>query len=180
MSGAGLKITVAIDDREIQAALKRLVKATGDLTPAMKNIGEYMVQATEQRFDSETGPDGQKWPEVSAATRERKKHPKVLTESHRLRGSIHPEAGKDSVEVGTNVPYAAIHQFGFYGQVNIPAHTRLIKTAFGQPLKHPVWARIEPYTLQQNVPARPFLGISEADKEEILTIIEDHIDMALK
>jgi phage virion morphogenesis protein len=180
MSGAGQEITVAIDDREVQDALKRLVKATGDLTPAMKNIGEYLVQATEQRFDSETGPDGQKWQEVSVATRARKKHPKVLTESHRLRRSIHPEADKDSVTVGTNVPYAAIHQFGFSGQVNMPAHDRLIKTAFGKELKHPVWARIEPYKLQQNLPARPFLGISEADKEEILAIIEDHIDMALK
>lgn len=179
MAGAGQEISIELDDREIRDALRRLFEAVGDLAPVMKNIGEYLVQATEQRFDSETGPDGEKWTAVSDATLDRKTHPKILTESHHLRQSIHPEPGKDAVTVGTNVPYGAIHQFGFDGPLSIPAHTRLIKTAFGQKLKHPVEARIAPYELQQHMPARPFLGISDDDKEEILAIIEDHIDMAL-
>lgn len=174
----GLDIRIDIDDREIRTALNRLLRATGDLTPAMKNIGEYLVQATEERFNRQSDPDGQKWPEVAPATRARKKHPKVLTESHHLRGSIHPQADRHSVTVGTNVPYGAIHQFGFEGEVSIPAHERLIKVAFGKALKQPVRARIRPYTVRRNLPARPFLGLSEQDREEILAIIADHLDRA--
>jgi phage virion morphogenesis protein len=180
MAGARQTFDGSYDDAEVQERLRKLDEAAGDLTPAMKNIGEYLVQSTEDNFDRQTDPDGRPWQDVKPATRARKKHPKILTESHHLRGSINYRAGQTSVAVGTNVPYAAAHQFGFTGQVSIPAHTRLIKTAFGQPLRHPVWARIEPYTLHQDLPARPFLGIGDDDETEIVGIVEDHMAMALK
>lgn len=175
MAGAKQTFDGSYDDADVQETLRKLDQAASDLTPAMKNIGEYLVQSTEQHFDRQTDPDGKPWQDVKPGTRSRKKHPKILTESHHLRGSINYRAGKTQVAVGTNVPYAAAHQFGLLGPVNIPAHTRLIKTAFGQPLKHPVWARIEPYVLRQDLPARPYLGIGAEDETEIVVILEDHL-----
>lgn len=180
MSGAALIFDSKYDDAAITVALKRLLKVGGDLSPVMKNIGEYLVQATEERFRTETDPDGNKWPEVSDATRKKKKHPKVLTESGQLRQSINYRASGNEVVVGTNKPYAAAMQFGFDGPVQIPRHKRLMKQVYGKALRFPVWAEIPAHTIQQHIPAREFLGVSEADRREILGIIEDHIQMAMK
>ncbi|MDW7643443.1 MAG: phage virion morphogenesis protein [Desulfuromonadales bacterium] len=180
MAGAGLDFNTSIDDRDLREMLRRLARAARDMSPAMKNIGEHLVQATEERFRTETGPDGQKWADVSEKRKARKKHPKILTESLRLRQSIHPEASKDKVVVGTDVPYAAAHQFGFSGQVQVPQHNRRITKVFGKKLKFPVWGTVNPFSFQQEIPARPFLGIDEDDQEEIRGIIEDHIAFALK
>ena len=180
MSGAALVFDSQYDDSAITAALKRLLAAGGDLRPALVNIGEYLVQATEERFRTETDPDGNRWPEVTDATRKRKRHPKILTESGQLRQSIHYRAAKSQVKIGTNKPYAAAHQFGVDGPVPIPRHKRRITRVYGRALRFPVWAEIPAHTIRQHIPARPFLGVSETDRREILTIIEDHIQMAVK
>lgn len=180
MSGAGLIFDGSFDDENVQRLLADLTRAADNLAPAMKNIGEHLLQTTEEGFREQTGPDGKKWPEVSSRTRARKKHAKVLTESGQLRGSINYRANRKSVTVGTNAPYAAAHQFGFEGQVQVPQHNRLVKQAFGKRLRQPVWATVGPFNFQQNLPARPFLGVGEKDKGEIRSIIEDHIAAALK
>lgn len=57
----------------------------------------------------------------------------------RLRRSIHHEvhsgAGRVTGFVGTNVVYAAPHEFG--GQVTVKEHLRTIKQAWGKALKEP-------------------------------------------
>jgi phage virion morphogenesis protein len=180
MSGSQLIFDGSYDDEAIRQRLRDLDRASNNLTPAMKNIGEHMVQSTEANFNSESGPDGQKWQDVTPARRAKKKHSKILTESLHLRQSFIPKANRKSVTVGTVVPYAAVHQFGFDGQVKVPQHQRTIKQAFGRNLKAPVTFTVAAFSFQQHMPARPSLGVSQSDREEIVSIIEDHIAMALK
>jgi phage virion morphogenesis protein len=180
MSGSQLIFDGSYDDEAIRQRLRDLDRASNNLTPAMKNIGEHMVQSTEVNFNSESGPDGQKWQDVTPARRAKKKHSKILTETGHLRGSINYRANRKGVAVGTNVPYAAAHQFGFAGAVQVPQHNRLIKQAFGRKLKHPVWAIVGAFSFQQNLSAREFLGVSQSDREEIVSILDDHFAMALK
>lgn len=59
--------------------------------------------------------------------------------------------------VGTNVEYAARHEFGFTGTETVKAHLRLVKQAFGKDLKHPVWATVGTHTREAKYPEHSFL-----------------------
>jgi phage virion morphogenesis protein len=141
-----MEITIAIDDKPVIAALNRIARKGADLRPALKVIGEELVKSTEARFGSQgPAPDGTPWPKLSPRTLKRKKHPKILTESGHLRGSIRSQLlGSRAVAVGTNRVYAAIHQLG--GQA-------------GRGRK-------------VTIPARPYLGVSAADRVRILTVLK--------
>lgn len=54
-------ITIEVDDRAVQAALAQLQGRLSNLTPAMRAIGESIMERTKQRFASSTGPDGSRW-----------------------------------------------------------------------------------------------------------------------
>jgi len=148
-------ITIEIDDREIQAALRRLQQQIGDLTPVMQQIGEYLVQSTKDRFARGEAPDGTPWAPNSPVTLARKKGNRPLIgESGRLSNEIYPRAGRDFVEVGSAPEYAAVQQSGARkGQFG--------KTRRGAPIP---WG---------DIPARPFLGLSDDDRREILDILAD-------
>ncbi|MCX7723546.1 MAG: hypothetical protein N2379_10905 [Verrucomicrobiae bacterium] len=66
---------------------------------------------------------------------------KIQSISYRLWSSLWwaTEPGANSIigRVGSTVPYAAYHEFGFYGTVNVPAHTRILRVlgARGRPLR---------------------------------------------
>ena len=42
-------------------------------------------------------------------------------------------------------------------------------------LKSPVWAQVKAHTVNPKLPARPFLGFSAEDRQEILEITRDFI-----
>lgn len=77
---------------------------------------------------------------------------KTLTKTARLRGSIDYAATSDKVMVGSNVAYARIHQMGG-------------KAGKG----HKV-----------SLPARPFLGVSVEDMEEVKNTMTDFLAGAFK
>ena len=144
-------ISVEWDDREVLNALQKLQRATGDLSPAFREIGDVLVESTKQRFESGTGPDGQRWDDNSDVTIARKGRNKPLLAEGTLLESIHFELiGNDTLEVGSSMKYAAMQQFG------------------GTKDEFP-W-------LWGDIPDRPFLGISSDDKEQILAIIQSHLE----
>lgn len=90
---------------------------------------------------------------------------KTLTQTARLKNSIHAKAEEEGFAVGTNTIYAATHQFGAQ---------RTIRAKSGGMLKfkvNGVWRQAKEVTI--NVPARPFLGMSDQDQQEIQGILED-------
>ena len=144
---AGASIRIEIEDLALRRALAGALAAGEDLTPAMEEIGSFLVNETLLRFEEGRAPDGTPWIPSK----------RVLLEggqtligpgSGRLRDSQTYEAGPDFVEQGTNVVYAAIHQFG------------------GLPGMAPGPAAI---------PARPYLGLGPEDEPEILEILEAHL-----
>jgi len=178
-------ITIKINDREVVEALGKLARRCSDLRPAMDDIGEYMVEATKQRFVRGEAPDGTKWaPNKATTLREyfRKRGggtvlrkgermkvaggellgagKKVLIgESKRLGTEIASRPESRRVEITSNLIYAATQQFGAQ------------KGSFGRTKKGaPIpWG---------NIPARPFLGLSDKDKEAVLDIIQEHLELA--
>lgn len=100
----------------------------------------------------------------------------------RLRRSITQriESGADEISgiVGTNVDYAAAHEYGFKGAVTVKQHLRLVKQAFGRPLKSPVWATVGAHTKNANIPERSFLRSALADMKNA-GVIEAEIDASI-
>ncbi|MDD4907132.1 MAG: phage virion morphogenesis protein [Methylobacter tundripaludum] len=143
---------IDVDDREILAALRQLQQSTGNLRPALLKIGEDLKESTKQRFSSKTGPDGQAWLGNADSTIERKGRDFPLTEGGTLGNTIDYQLfGNDGVDIGSPMKYAAMMQFG------------------GTKAEFP--------NLWGDVPGRPFLGISEDDKVQILATIQRHLSL---
>lgn len=177
---AGTHITITVDDAQARELLTRLGQSdTGNLMP---RLGEYLLESTQQRFDKQIKPSGVKWDELSPAYARRKKYhkDKILTLRGYLRSSIrYRVTGAHSVEVGTNIKYAAIHQFG--GSIEHNAQSRRVRfrSVAGRVLfagkRHKKaterWVTRGAY--QAEIKARPFLGVSAADEKEIQDIVMD-------
>ena len=166
--------TLTIDITSAQAGLAALRKALADPTPAMREIGEVLTASTKQRFVAQAAPDGTPWAPNSQITIERyadrgskgtytKKGKlsakgirrvmgkKILTDHGYLADTIAPQlqAGGKAVAVGSNRVYAAMHQYG--------------------------GTRADWPHLWGDIPARPFLGLSDADRTRIREIWTDHL-----
>lgn len=85
--------------------LARTLERAADLRPLLRGMGQATVSEAKRHFD-EGGPAGRPWP----ASR---RGGQTLVDSGQLRRSLtYAVTGADSVSVGSNVRYAAIHQFG--------------------------------------------------------------------
>lgn len=195
-------ITIEVDDRHVLDVLSELIKRLGDLTPAMQTVGDYLVGSTKRRFAASIGPDGVRWAPNSEVTYLRMierahgvtlksgqinqkgagmamaKKP-LIGETHRLSSEISAQADRDSVEVGSPMVYAAVQQFGAkmgefgrYSQVS-----RYRKYENGDFRKHAGTVKGFPIPWG-NIPARPFIGLSEVDADQVLAIVGEHLASA--
>lgn len=182
-------LTISIDDAELRKAIDRLYDRMSDLTPAMQSIGDYMVTATRDRFDTQTAPDGIKWEKLSPRYAARKARmrgvvfggKRVLALRGTLRDTIRYQASRSDVVIGSNQPYAAIHQFG--GDIQNKGGSRTLNFKVGRNGRSR-FAKRSRANFQQTVnvgassatiPARPFLGVSAQDEQEILKILGDYL-----
>lgn len=138
----------------------RNMGGTGELA---SSIGESLVSSTLERFEESKDPDGNAWTPSARAWGEGLKGKarrglglkgrggrgfgKTLVNKGLLRGSITYEATPQRVVVGTNVVYAAIHQFG-----GMAGRGRKVR-----------------------IPARPYVGISEEDVLECRSMMTDFL-----
>ncbi|MDP2830187.1 MAG: phage virion morphogenesis protein [Sulfuricellaceae bacterium] len=186
-------LSIEVDDKDVLSALQALARKTGDLSPALRQIGEDLRESTLRRFSTSTGPDGQRWagnsettilrylgltkgnfppPQPSPGGRGGKRQGRLsglgglskkgaaragakkplVGESKSLSTTINYRIvdGGRTLLIGSPQKYAAVQQFG--------AKAR----EFG---KAP-WG---------DIPARPFLGISDADRRSILETVERYL-----
>jgi len=74
-----------------------------------------------------------------------------------IRYELYNQGGKAGVKVGSfGVPYAAVHEFGFSGSVNIRSYQRTMTTVFGR-LVDPRKVTIGAHSRKMRIPARPYL-----------------------
>lgn len=62
------------------------------------------------------------------------------------------------VVVGSNVPYAAIHEFGGSGVNTVSAHERRMTHVFGRVLDEPRTVQVKAHSRKYSVPKRPYLA----------------------
>jgi phage gpG-like protein len=172
-------IKIEISDQRVNQALSRLAASTQNLRPALQDIGELLVDSTKRRFGTSTGPDGQRWAPNSQVTilrylglnkgsfskrggltkngaaRSAGKKP-LIGDSGDLSRQIYPVLeGSNTLLIGSSPIYAAVQQFGAK------------KQAFGQA----PWG---------DIPARPFLGVSDQDRTDILDTISDYLGKSFR
>ena len=178
----GARVSFDLDDSALQAALARAINMIENPRDTLDEIGARLELSVARRFETETDPEGQPWLPSRRATKE---GGQTLTDTARLRQSIARLASDTEVAVGTNVIYGAIHQFG--GKIEQPARTQqiLIDDDTGRFVSpgaaveaRVVDAEIPARTI--NIPARPFLGVSDADTTAINKIVRRHIQEAIE
>lgn len=158
--------TITVDDAAILAALDGLTAATADLAPLWAAIGEVLVSSTKERFREERDPVGNAWAPLNRLYAATKKGTGILKESGQLAWSIVWQVASDTLFVGTNRPHARVHQFG--AVIKPVTAAALVFEMGGETIR----------VASVTVPARPFLGISSADREAILDTIADFLDLA--
>lgn len=177
----GVTIKLLESDSPGFKALQRLGAAARDQSPAWEAIGENLVITTKQRFSSQTGPDGRRWPPNTQTTIIRylqgfkgsfsKKTGKILKagsdrasakrpgigESRQLATEIVRRHNATGVVVGSPMIYAGTFQFGArkgaYG-----------KMSNGAPIP---WG---------DIPPRPFIGLDERDETMIVDTVADFLE----
>ena len=170
-------IEIKVDDRQVQSMLKKLVAQASDLKPAMRAISQIMFDAVEENFAQGGRP---KWTPLAPGTiAERMRKGtwpgQILVRSAGgLAASISAHYDATSATVGTNKPYAAIHQFGGKTRPHTirPKGKKALAWAGG---KHPVKVVRHPGS---DIPARPFLTLAEDDKGEIIATMKRHLEEA--
>jgi phage virion morphogenesis protein len=160
-------ITISVNDKDINQALHALQEKVINLRPVLLKIGELLQESTEDRLNSgkNVDPTGKPWVTLQPWYQEQKKRNqgKILSLNGHLADSInHDVINGNTVIVGTNKEYAAIHQFG--GVIR-PKTAKALNVG-GRAVK------------KVTIPARPFLGVSNQDKENILDAVLDHMAAA--
>ena len=145
---AGVRLRVEVDDDVVRRRLREL-GALEIPRAAWDEVGQTLVSSTLYRFEEGRAPDGVPW---LPSRRARETGGQTLVDTARLRNSITHRASADGVEVGTNVVYAAIHQFGSRRDGSRP----------------------------RGIPARPYLGIDDGDRDAIRRVVERSVAAELR
>ena len=153
-------IEIEVQDQDVRDALNRLIsQGVGDLSPVMRRIAGAMESGVEDAFQSERSPAGVPWSDLSDVTTQRRKSQqriKKLQVTGDLAGSIHSRHDARSASAGTNLVYAATHQFGAAKGAFGRGTYKTRKGSFPIP-----WG---------NIPARPFLGLSAETQGDIISV----------
>lgn len=163
------QVDIEIDKADLAKIKKVMKKMTSDdMKSYMRSVGARLANDFRMGFRQSLAPDNTPWAPITY------RDGQPLNDTGRLRQSITFKLGNKAVEIGTNVDYAPVHQFGG-GIIDVPAHTKLINQAFGKPLKYPVYVNVKAHKKKTNIKARPFLGIEKRQKDKIIKAFEKHI-----
>jgi phage virion morphogenesis protein len=161
MAGASFELELSGD---VAGRLERLATVVYDLAPLLDEMGAAMVSGTQRRFELGQAPDGSPW---LPSRRASEQGGQTLIKDGHLRDSITHNVDGDTVVVGSDRIYAAIHQFG--GEIK-PKSGKFLVFQAGAGM---VFAR------KVDIPSRPFLGLSSTDEEILLGIAEDYLAQAV-
>lgn len=150
----------------LDKALGRATGKLGNTQALMESVGDALVSGTMKRFDEKKDPKGKPWKPSRRALED---GGETLTNKGRLRDSIDYAATSDKVMVGSNLAYARIHQKG-----------GSIKPKNGKSLKFKGLNGENVFVKEVTIPARPYLGVSKEDMEEVKSTMADFLAGALR
>ena len=187
--------TIKIDDKAISKAFASLARSGKDLTPLMRAEAGHMLHAVEENFLAQGRP---RWPGLKPGTikeREKKGHTPItiLRETNALMSSLQTEADKSHAMVGTNNPYAAIHNYGgpikkkaTWGAVYLRTgkNGNLLRNDRGGAIfagkKHKSYAKryFNVAAHEITMPKREFMKLTDADLQVMVNEAERYLEKA--
>lgn len=165
-------IDIQIKKSEIEGAITELINKLDQPAQLMESIGTVLASTTAQNFLAQGRP---KWLGLKNPGPKRK-NGMILQDTGRLRDSIVTASTGNSVTIGTNVVYAAIHQFGGQTKAHVikPKNKKVLafNGRFAKKVNHP----------GSKIPARPFLPVNKDGElqPEVLAGIESVVQIYLK
>lgn len=161
-------ITITVDDQRLQRALSQAQQRLADTSPLMADIGERLLESTRERFDRGVAPDGTPWVPLRDGSG---RTPLNLTRT--MRDQIFPASGRDYVEIAATAKQARWHQLGT-DPYTIEPRTAGGRLRFPGPDGGFVFRR---RVNHPGLPARPFLGVSDADVQAIDALVGAYLDL---
>ncbi len=182
---AGMEgITLALDRSRFDHTLRQLLRGVDDFGPVADVIAELLTNSVRQNFDEGGRPEP--WPVSKRADGDAaygRKSGQTLVDTSRLLNSITGVGNRHGARVGTNVEYAAAHNFGVDKVITqqVAEHTRRITRAFGKeiPLRE-VRVKSHKRTMHMKLPQREFMMVQEEDWEDIEDVISIRLEQLLK
>jgi len=160
---------IEINDEVIAARLAEIGRRISDPSPLMADLAELLLVSTQDRLAKGIQPDGQPFAPRSPTTLKRYAKlgipfgPPLTARGDMARG-IHAGSGPDYASVGSNAIQAAVMHFGAqkgqFGSVQgkgFGGSTPTIPLPWG------------------DIPARPFIGISDSDRSNILDELAEYV-----
>ena len=154
------EVKIDISNQAVTAAFNKLLQLGQNPAPALEGIGRSMQTNVLLGFRTGTSPYGQKWAPL------KHRSGKPLVDKGHLQNSISYRLVGNAVEIGTNLRYATLHQFG--GTVK-PKNRQALFFMLGD---RKVFAR------QVTVPARPFMpteGLPDSWRDDAVDVVMDVI-----
>ncbi|WP_322895185.1 MULTISPECIES: phage virion morphogenesis protein [unclassified Yoonia] len=173
-------IIMELNTEELEVVMFRLGGALEDKTEVMEGIGEFLRQATIDRILAGTQPDGQPFAPRSQTTidiyaAQGQTYGQPLNRKGDMRDGIDYEASKDSVVFGSSAIQAAVMQFGAE-QGSFGAQTGRTRPSEKRPKSQDYFTTL-PWG---DIPARPFIGLSESDEVSIIELISEYLEEAAR
>ena len=112
MAGSFIKVELT-NEKPLINLLTSYIKQGQSLEPALADIGDYLIVSHQERFKLEVEPDGTPWEPLSPKTIKQKGgNDRILRDRHFLEGGLAFQLSGNELEFGSNLEYAATHQFG--------------------------------------------------------------------
>ena len=153
-------ITIPNNDLNLVIGRLRMLSGGGYKSRLMAAIAQRLRSSTVERFSTKQGPSGAAWKSA-------RNNPNTLIGAGILRSTIVGRSTQETASVGSNLIYAAIHQFG-----------GVIKPKNASALRFQVGGRFVT-TQSVTIPARPYLGVSDQDEAGIVGLVARHINGVL-
>lgn len=169
--------TVRFDSAPVLARLAEIARRVDDLSPAYRAIGELMAESTKERFESSTGPDGQRWKGNALGT--------VLARLAKIKGAYSKRDGrltkKGATAVTSKKPLVDTgmlqdtirYQLTPGGNGVEIGTNRFAGEWEGGAAVHQFGNR------KGTIPARPFLGLSASDERAVLDVLDRFLRQAV-
>jgi phage virion morphogenesis protein len=146
-------VSIQLSTGEIQNQLQELERRLSDLTPVYKDIGETVVLQTDSRFREEKDPNGIPWKKLSPYTLRLKAQQRRIQKILQSTGRLRASITYQADRKGVTVG-----------------------TNVSYAAKHQLGGKEN----GRVIPQRQFLGIGDVDKEEIIAILNEWLDLTRK
>jgi phage virion morphogenesis protein len=163
MPDAGVSLTLRAPElRDIERKIASVYSHLKAPVQLMRIIGAVLESSARVRFRTNLAPDGAPWKPSARALAE---GGRTLVDHGHLRDSISSDADNTRAVVGTNLIQAAILQKGGVIRPKAGGYLTFQIPGVG-------WRRVR----QVTIPARPYLGVSEADRAELSAQVTRYIE----